>query len=35
MDIEGEWFLGIRQVEGWGLEKCLLKVSERGVNRGK
>jgi hypothetical protein len=35
MDIEGEWFLGIWQMEGWGLEKCLLKASERGVNRGK
>jgi hypothetical protein len=35
MDIEGEWFLGIWQVEGWGLEKCLLKASERGVDRSK
>jgi hypothetical protein len=35
MDIEGEWFLGIQQVEGRGLEKCLLKASKRGVNRGK
>jgi hypothetical protein len=35
MDIEGEWFLGIWQVEGRGLEKCLLKVLERGVDRSK
>jgi hypothetical protein len=35
MDIEGEWLLDIWQVEGWGLEECLLKASERGVNRGK
>jgi hypothetical protein len=35
MDIEGEWFLGIWQVEGRGLEKRLLKASERSVNRGK
>jgi hypothetical protein len=31
MDIEGEWFLGVRQVEGQGLEKA----PERGVDRSK
>jgi hypothetical protein len=35
MDIKGEWFLGIQQVEGQNLEKRLLKAPKRGVNRGK
>jgi hypothetical protein len=35
MDIEGEWFLDVSEVEGRGLEKFLLKASGRGVNRGK
>jgi hypothetical protein len=35
MDIEGERFLGVWQVEGQGLENCLLIALERGVDRSK